>query len=96
MNKVMIMFVTVLLMAACATLTPEEKAAREAAATALNVSLPSSSRIRVSSKCTSIPRSATLSTMKVTSSSRNLNELCLMLRKAMGDEDIGQKIWKSQ
>ena len=70
MKKVIIMLMAALLVAACATLTPEEKAARDAAVKEGVKTAVASQKFKIN--VTSLtPTSATISTTRDTSSSRN-------------------------
>ena len=65
MKKVIIILMAALLVTACATLTPEEKAAREAAVKEGVKAAVASQKFKIN------PTSATISTTRDTSSSRN-------------------------
>ena len=70
MKKVIIMLMAALLVAACATLTPEEKAARDAVVKEGVKTAVASQKFKIN--VTSLtPTSATISTTRDTSSSRN-------------------------
>ena len=70
MKKVIIILMAALLVTACATLTPEEKAAREAAVKEGVKAAVASQKFKIN--VTSVtPTSATISTTRDTSSSRN-------------------------